>query len=50
MVINEIWHYSHTLQGMIRIDIFPEDGLEVGIFILEEMKYKKFLNLLLLDP
>ena len=33
-----------------RIDIFPEDGLEVGIFIIEEMKYKKFLNLLLLDP
>ena len=32
------------------IDIFPEDGLEVGVFILEEMKYKKFLNLLLLDP
>ena len=33
-----------------RIDIFPEDGLEVGVFILEEMKYKKFLNLLFLDP
>lgn len=31
-------------------DIFPEDGLEVGVFIREEMKYKKFLNLLLLDP
>lgn len=31
------------------MDIFFEDGLEVGVFIFEEMKYKNFLNLLLLD-